>query len=83
MPALCLLLPGALLGLLGLSSRRMRAWQRRMMVLMLIVSGLAGTAVLGGCGGSSAPGTPAGTYTINVEITAGTVQLVPLTVTVQ
>ena len=83
MPALCLLLPGALLGLLGLSSRRMRAWQRRMMVLMMIVSGLAGTAVLGGCGGSSAPGTPAGTYTINVEITAGTVQLVPLTVTVQ
>lgn len=83
LPALCILLPGALLGFLGLSTRRMRAWQRRMTALMLMVAGLVAAAVLGGCGGSSSPGTPAGTYTVNVEITAGTVQLVPLTVTVQ
>jgi hypothetical protein len=41
-------------------------------------------AGMSGCGGTSkSTTTPAGTYTIQVEITAGTVQVVPITVTVQ
>lgn len=84
LPALCFLLPGALFGLFGLRNRKMRTWQRRMMALLLLTGGLAFASAVSGCGGSSGSGkTPAGTYTINVEITAGTVQMVPLTVTVQ
>lgn len=83
-PALTLWLPGALAGLFGLRSRKLRTWQRRTMFLMLLLAGTAGVTAVTGCGaGSGATKTPPGTYTIDVEITAGTVQTVPLTVTVQ
>jgi streptogramin lyase len=81
LPALCVLLPGFLAGFFGLRSRRLRAWQRRTMALLLLTAGLACGAAISGCGGGSNK-TPAGTYTINVEVTAGSVQMVPLTVTV-
>ncbi len=78
-----IMLPGALIGLLGFGKRR-KQWQRRMMLLVLLAAGMAGMATMSGCGGSSSTHqTAAGTYNIQVEITAGTVQTVPLTVVVQ
>jgi hypothetical protein len=75
-------LPGSLLALFGM---RRRKPLQRLLVLVVMLTGFAGMAGLTGCG-SSSPGTkntPAGTYTIDIEITAGTVQTVPLTVVVQ
>ncbi len=83
-PALCLLLPGAFFGLFGVRNRKLRTWQRRMMAMFLLATGLVAASAVSGCGGSSgSTTTTAGTYTINVEVTAGTVQMIPLTVTVQ
>jgi sugar lactone lactonase YvrE len=85
LPTLALMafgLPGSLLALFGM---RRRKPLQRLLVLVVMLTGFAGMAGLTGCG-SSSPGTkntPAGTYTIDIEITAGTVQTVPLTVVVQ
>lgn len=76
-------LPGLCVGLLGLGTRRAH-WQRYFASILFVVAGLAGIAGLTGCGGSAGTGhTPPGTYNIQVEITAGTVQTIPLTVVVQ
>jgi multidrug efflux pump subunit AcrA (membrane-fusion protein) len=57
---------------------------RRMMLLVVLAAGLAGLAAVSGCGGSSGTRqTTPGTYNIQVVITAGTVQVIPLTVIVQ
>lgn len=68
--------------MLGRSRRRL---SRYIALLVLFFAGMAGIGGLTGCGGSasSSSHTPAGTYNILVEITAGTVQSVPLAVTVQ
>ena len=77
-PLMAICFPGAILGFFGLRKRRL------LQGLMLLVVMLAGVAGIGGCAsGSPAADTPAGTYNIQVEITAGTVQMVPLTVVVQ
>jgi len=76
-----LLIPG-FFGLMGLGKGR-KNW-RMLTMMVLSVVGMAAMAGMSGCGGTSkSTTTPAGTYTIQVEITAGTVQVVPITVTVQ
>jgi len=85
-PFMAICLPGSLLVLFGLRKRKhMLLWQRRLMVLAIMLAGLAGIAGITGCGSGSpnAGHTPAGTYTIEIQITAGTVQSIPLTVIVQ
>jgi sugar lactone lactonase YvrE len=83
-PALCIWLPGTMAGLLGLRKRKLSIWQRHMLMLIVLMVGMIGIGAISGCGGSSgAVKTQPGTYTIQVEITAGTVQTVPLTVVVQ
>lgn len=69
--------------MLGRSRRRL---SRYIALLVLLLAGMAGIGGLTGCGGSASSSTnhtSTGTYNILVEITAGTVQSVPLTVTVQ
>jgi hypothetical protein len=83
LPAAGLWLPGLFVGVFGLGKWR-KQWMRRMMLLIVLFAGMAGMAAVSGCGGSSgAVQTPPGSYTIEVQITAGTVQLIPLTVVVQ
>jgi hypothetical protein len=64
------------------------AWARNLAAFLALASILAGLAVLPDCGGGNSssmnPGTPAGTYTVNVTATAGTlVVTTPVTLTVQ
>lgn len=76
-------LAGILAGLWMLARSRKKLRQY-IAVLMLLLAGMAGAGSLSGCGGSASSNhTPAGTYNILVEITAGTVQTIPLTVAVQ
>jgi sugar lactone lactonase YvrE len=76
-------LPCAFAGFFGLAKWR-RPMLRRMMLLVVLAAGLAGLAAVSGCGGSSGTRqTTPGTYNIQVVITAGTVQVIPLTVIVQ
>ena len=77
-----LFFPAAFAGLIGFARRR-KSWPRSVVLAVLSIATLAGMAALSGCGSSGTSGTPAGTYTIEVQITAGTIQLVPLTVTVK
>jgi len=75
-------IPGIFAGFLGLGKGR-RGW-RSLTMIVLFVIGCAAMAGITGCGGGSgATQTPAGTYNIEVEITAGTIQVVPLTIVVQ
>jgi hypothetical protein len=75
-------IPGLFAGLLGFGKGR-KGWHSLLAVALFVVA-MAAMAGMTGCGGSSAATqTPAGTYNIQVEITAGTVQVVPLTVVVQ
>lgn len=69
---------------LWMLSRSRRKLRQSIALLILLVAGMAGAGSLTGCGGSATTAhTPAGTYNILVNVTAGTVQSVPLTVTVQ
>jgi hypothetical protein len=80
--AIGLWIPGIFAGFLGLGKGR-KGW-RSMMMIALFAIVMAAMAGMTGCGGSTgATQTPAGTYNIEVEITAGTVQVVPLTIVVQ
>lgn len=75
-------IPGAFVALFGLGKRR-KQWQRRMMLMVVLLATLAGMASISGCGSSGSNQTSAGMYNIQVEVTAGTVQTIPLTVVVQ
>ncbi len=77
-------LAGIFAGLLALGKARKRL-SRYLALMALLLAGIAGVGSLTGCaGGSSSAGhTPAGTYNIEVQVTAGTVQSIPLTVVVQ
>ena len=76
-----LFFPVAFTGLIGFARRR-KNWPRSVVLAVLAVAALAGMTALSGCGSSAGAKAPAGTYNIQVEITAGSIQLVPLTVTV-
>jgi hypothetical protein len=75
-------LPGIFAGLLGFGKRK-KLSQHRMMLTVVLLASLAGMATVSGCGSSGASQTPAGTYNIQVEVLAGTVQTIPLTVVVK
>jgi hypothetical protein len=82
-PALCFWVPGSIVGLLGLRRKKLGSLQRRMMQLIAVAAFGVGVATISGCGcSSSTVKTSPGTYTIDVEITAGTVQSVPIGVIV-
>jgi streptogramin lyase len=85
LPLLALCFPGVLLGFLGLRNRKYRYGWQRLMMFAILIAGLAGLAGITGCGtsGGASNSTPAGTYNIQVQVTAGTVQTAPLTVIVQ
>jgi hypothetical protein len=80
-----ILLPSALLGLLGLArvKRTTSLMKRTLLMVLILGSGLAST-VLTGCG-SSVPTAAAGTYQASVIVTAadGTTQALSLPITIQ
>ena len=83
-PAFCFWVPGSIVGFIGLRrKKKLSSFERCIMRLIVVGAFAIGVSAISGCGGSSGPvkTTPA-TYTINVEISAGTIQSIPLSVIV-
>lgn len=82
-PALGLWLPGLALSALGLRARKLTGPTRQTLLLLLLLVGLGGGAMLG-CGSGKGPVAAPGTYTIQVIGTSGALnQSSPVVITVQ